>query len=95
MKPQTLWTIVGTSTAVLSGVLARQSLKQTFRKGVFEPPINPDEDDVEWRQALFWGAASGMAVGMARIVGWKLASAGMRRPRRSRRGQRLLAHLED
>ncbi|WP_110668900.1 DUF4235 domain-containing protein [Salinicola halophilus] len=95
MRPQTLWTIVGTGTAVISGVMARQSIKQTFRHGVFEPPVNPDAEDVEWRQALIWGAASGMAVGMARIVGWKIASAGMRRTRRSPRGRRLLARIED
>ncbi|WP_251977942.1 DUF4235 domain-containing protein [Salinicola avicenniae] len=95
MKPETLWTLVGTGTAVLTGVLARQSLKQGARRGALEPPVNPDRDDVQWRQALLWGAASGMAVGVARVVGWKVASAGMRRTRRSRRGQRILSRLED
>lgn len=95
MKPRTLWTIVGTGTAVLTGVAARQSIKKAFSQNLFEPPVNPDQADIEWRQALVWGAASGMAVGMARIVGWKMASAGMRRTRRSRRGQRLLSRIED
>lgn len=95
MKSHTLWTLVGTATAAATGIVMRQAMKKTFRYGVFEPPVNPDRDDVEWRQALLWGAASGMAVGAARIVGWKMASAGMRRTRRSRRGQRLLARLED
>ncbi len=95
MKPHTLWTIVGTVTAGAAGVLVRQTMKQTFRYGMFEPPVNPDRDDINWRQAILWGAASGMAVGAARIVGWKIASAGMRRTRRSRQGQRLLARLED
>ncbi|MFC0336858.1 Protein of unknown function [Kushneria avicenniae] len=95
MKSQTLWTLVGTATAAATGIAMRQAMKKTFRHGVFEPPVNPDRDDVEWRQAILWGAASGMAVGAARIVGWKVASAGMRRTRRSRRGQRLLARIED
>ncbi|WP_438765804.1 DUF4235 domain-containing protein [Kushneria sp. TE3] len=95
MKPHTFWTIVGTATAGVTGVLMRQAMKKSFRYGVFEPPVNPDREDIEWRQAILWGAASGMVVGAARIVGWKVASAGLRRTRRSHRGQRLLARIED
>ncbi|WP_456268469.1 DUF4235 domain-containing protein [Kushneria sp. AK178] len=95
MKPHTLWTIVGTATAAVTGIAMRQTLKKGFRHGAFEPPVNPDRDDIQWRQAIVWGAASGTVVGVARIVGWKMASAGLRRTRRSRRGQRLLAHIED
>lgn len=95
MKPQMLWTIIGTSTAILSGVATREALKHTTRRHAFEPPVNPDDPDVRWREAIAWGAASGVAVGIGRIVGWKLASSGMRRARRTRRGRRVLAKLEN
>lgn len=95
MKPHTLWTIIGTSTAIISGVATREALKRTTRRHAFEPPVNPDDPDVRWREAIAWGAASGVAVGIGRIVGWKLASSGMRRARRTRRGRRMLAKLED
>ncbi|WFF41411.1 DUF4235 domain-containing protein [Salinicola endophyticus] len=94
MKPQTLWTLVGTTMAIASGVAAREALKHTAKRSAFEPPVNPDDPDVRWREALLWGAASGAAVGLARILGWKMASSGMRRARRSRHGQRLLSRLE-
>ncbi len=95
MKPHTLWTIIGTSTAILSGVATRQALKHTTRRHAFEPPVNPDDPDVRWREALLWGAASGVAVGVARILGWKVAASGLRRARRTRRGRRLLSRIED
>ncbi|MFC0268171.1 DUF4235 domain-containing protein [Kushneria aurantia] len=95
MKPETLWTLVGTSTAIVTGVATRQLLKRTSRRHLLAPPVNPDEPGVRWRDALLWGAASGVTVGMARILGWKAASSGMRRVRRTRRGQRLLARIED
>lgn len=33
-----------------------------------EPPINPASPGVLWKEALLWGAATGLAAGVARIV---------------------------
>ncbi|WP_273145243.1 DUF4235 domain-containing protein [Halomonas sp.] len=50
--------------------MARKAADKAYQKEVGEtPPENPDEPDVEWRQALLWGAATGVLVGVARVVG--------------------------
>ncbi|OHV08631.1 DUF4235 domain-containing protein [Kushneria phosphatilytica] len=95
MKPQTVWTLFGTATALTTGVLVRQTMKRTSRRYGFEPPLNPDDPDVRWRDALAWGACSGMLVGMARILGWRMGSEAMKRARRHPKGQRVLSRFED
>lgn len=70
MKEETLWSIVGSVAAVGASLMSRQAAEKTYRKVAdAEPPDNPERDDVRWRDALLWGAATGVLVGVARVVG--------------------------
>lgn len=90
MKEETLWSLISTGTAVVAGVAARNGASKAYERRIGKPPIDPYDADATWRDALLWGAASGVLVGVARVVGHRLGSEAMRRARRRRRGVRLL-----
>lgn len=94
MKEEKLWALISSGVAVAAGVAANNSVRKTYERKIGKPPLDPYDADVRWRDALLWGAASGVLVGMARVVGRRIGSEAMRRTKRSRRGRRLLRHLE-
>ncbi|MDT7546312.1 MAG: hypothetical protein QOE99_2422 [Actinomycetota bacterium] len=63
------WKVVG----VLSGLVAARTSKKVLdatwakTKGG-EPPRNPAAPGTSWTEALTWAAASGVAVGVARLL---------------------------
>lgn len=72
--------LVAMGAAIAGGLLARQIMK-TGWKGAWgkEPPINPASREVDWKDALLWGAASGALVGAMRILSRRTASSAYRR----------------
>ncbi|MGQ7246544.1 DUF4235 domain-containing protein [Halomonas sp. V046] len=91
MKEDTLWSLIGATAAVSAAVLARRAAGRAYRKATDrDPPTAPDRDDTGWREAIAWGAATGMLVGVVRVVG---RSAG-RKALAKTRGQRRLARLK-
>lgn len=94
MKQETLWSLVGSAAAVAASMMARRTADKAYWHEVGEaPPANPDEPDVGWRQALLWGAATGVLVGVARVVGRRAGREVMHRAPRSGRGRRALRRL--
>jgi hypothetical protein len=64
------WRIVGSLSGVVAGVVARQVLLATWRAARgSEPPANPAAAHTSWGEALAWSVASGVAFGVARLVG--------------------------
>lgn len=61
--------------AVGSGVLARAILTRIWTKAAGEPPRDPSDPGVDWRDALVWAVAAGVGVGVGRAVGRRLAAA--------------------
>ncbi|HET8790636.1 MAG TPA: DUF4235 domain-containing protein [Modicisalibacter sp.] len=94
MKEETLWALISSGVSIAAGVAARNGMRKTYQRKVGKPPLDPYDLDVRWRDALLWGAASGVLVGVARIVGRRIGSEAMHRAKRSRRGRRLLGRLE-
>ncbi|MDT0499925.1 MULTISPECIES: DUF4235 domain-containing protein [unclassified Halomonas] len=88
MKQDTLWSLAGSAAAVAASMMARKAADKAYQKEVGDtPPANPDEPDVEWRQALLWGAATGVLVGVARVVGRRAGREVMHRaPRAGKKG---------
>lgn len=77
---KTTWRVVGTGLAILSGVLVRKLLiKLWTRLTRHEPPTNPGAPDTTWLEGLGWAFASGAAVGVARLVATRGATAGWQR----------------
>lgn len=55
----------GIAGAVGTRFLLKKVWKVVTKK---EPPLNPASPGVLWKEALLWGAATGMAAGVARII---------------------------
>ena len=43
-----------------------------------DPPKNPSSREVQWKEAMLWGAASGALVGIARIASRRLSTSALR-----------------
>lgn len=76
-------TVIAMGAAIAGGVLARQIIKAGWKgaRGE-EPPVNPASREVDWKDALLWGAASGALVGAMRILSRRTASSAYRHFRR-------------
>ncbi|MCM2371433.1 DUF4235 domain-containing protein [Aporhodopirellula aestuarii] len=65
--------------AIATTFLVRNALqagwKTTFNRA---PPKNPASLEVDWKDALLWGAVSGAVVGMARIASRRTSSSAYR-----------------
>ncbi|MEO9591488.1 DUF4235 domain-containing protein [Rhodopirellula bahusiensis] len=59
--------------------LVRQGIELGWRAALKrDPPKNPTSHEVEWREALLWGAVSGAIVGAARIASRRASSSAYR-----------------
>jgi hypothetical protein len=77
---KTTWRVVGTGLAILSGIVVRKLLIAIWKRLTHqEPPTNPGAPDTTWVEALSWALASGAAVGVARLVAARGATAGWQR----------------
>lgn len=61
--------------SVAGGMAARKALTAVWSRSRFfgEPPLNPDEPDVTWKRATVWAVSSGVAAGISRMLGRRLA----------------------
>lgn len=61
--------------AIAATILARNALQASWKFALDrEPPKNPTSSEVDWRDALLWGAISGACVGMVRIASRRASS---------------------
>lgn len=79
---ETLWGAVGTGSAILAAIAVRKLVTGGWKrwKGA-EPPDNPADPSVDWTEAIAWSVASGVAVGLGRLIA-KRAAAGAWEKRR-------------
>ena len=76
------WKAVSTLSAVIGGIATRKVLELVW--GMFrssDPPGNPADRQVSWSLAIQWAVATGVGVGIGRLVserfaatGWELAT---------------------
>lgn len=80
MDEENAWQVVAVGSAALAGIGAR-SLMQTgwkvFRGG--EPPENPAARSVEWKEAIAWTVATGVVVGLMRMLAERGAASGWKK----------------
>ncbi|MBW3602292.1 MAG: DUF4235 domain-containing protein, partial [Actinobacteria bacterium] len=71
------WKLAVTVSAVAAGIMMRKTVTAAW-KGVrkTDPPSNPADRNTGWPDALAWAAASGLAVGIARLLATRGAAAG-------------------
>jgi uncharacterized protein DUF4235 len=69
------WKLFGTLAAIAAGIAARKALVAAFSKTTGkQPPANPEAPGTDWMEALGWAAASGAAVGLARMLATRKAA---------------------
>ncbi|PPK98021.1 uncharacterized protein DUF4235 [Kineococcus xinjiangensis] len=75
MNPM-VWKLIGTGAAVGAGALANAVTKGgwKFLTGS-NPPDNPEDPDVGWKEAVLWALASGAVIGIARLLAERQAAA--------------------
>lgn len=63
------WKVVGITSGLLAARASKAVLEKTWKrtKGT-EPPRNPAAPDTTWTEALSWAVASGVALGVARML---------------------------
>jgi hypothetical protein len=70
------WRMLSYAFVVPAGLAARRALGLTWRLVLnTNPPRNPASRETSWPEALAWAAASGMAMGAARLVAARGATA--------------------
>ena len=70
-----VWSVFSLVSALGAAALAKKGLDQAWRVATGKkPPENPADPDVELREAVAWAIASGVAVGMARMLAQRRAA---------------------
>ena len=86
-----VWTVFGLAATVGATMVARKAMTATWKLSTGkEPPSNPEHPDVSMAEAATWAVASGVAVGLARMLATRKAAAYYRRST-----GHLPANLED
>ena len=81
-------TLVGAS---LAAVLARKLATMSWKAATGnEPPANPEDPEVTWKEAIAWALVSGALIGLARLLASRQTAAWYRR-----QTGRLPAGLQD
>lgn len=76
------WQAFVLASAAAAGIAARQLMQagwKTVRNG--EPPENPAARSVDWTDAVSWTVATGVTVGLARLLAERGAAAGWKKVR--------------
>lgn len=74
------WKVVGAGAGIGAAAVTKKLLTATWRGAKKEdPPANPAAPSTTWPEALTWAAATGVAVGVARMVGQRTAATGWKK----------------
>jgi hypothetical protein len=70
-----IWTVFSLVSALGAAALAKKSLDKAWTVATGkQPPENPADPDVEIWEAVSWAVASGVAVGLARMIAQRKAA---------------------
>lgn len=68
-KGSKLWSAYGLAATLVAGLAARKAMSTSWKLATGKtPPTNPEHPDVSIGEAIAWAAASGVAVGLARML---------------------------
>lgn len=65
-----VWKVVALGSGLAAAKVSNKAVEAGWRRatGGGEPPRNPSRAETPWRQALVWSAASGLALGVSRML---------------------------
>ncbi|CAA9343932.1 MAG: hypothetical protein AVDCRST_MAG72-1021 [uncultured Nocardioidaceae bacterium] len=70
-----VWTVYGLAATVLATMVARKAMITSWKVATGkEPPQNPAHPDTSMGEAVAWATASGVAVGLARMLASRKAA---------------------
>lgn len=70
------WKLLAAAAAAVGTAVADKGVRKAWvRTTGKEPPADPMNPDVEWREAVAWALLSGAAIGIARLVMQRRAAA--------------------
>lgn len=70
-----VWSAYALGATVVAGIVARKALTTSWKVATGkEPPQNPADPDVSMGEAVAWAAASGVAIGLARMLASRKAA---------------------
>ena len=74
-KGRQMWKLLGTGTAIATGMLTARALDATWRTATgHPPPTKPEHPDIGGREAIAWAAISGLAIGVAKTYAIRRAA---------------------
>ena len=79
-KGSKVWSVYGLGATTLATFVARKAMTTTWKLATGKkPPQNPSHPDVSMGEAVAWASASGVAVGLARMLASRKAAEYYRR----------------
>ena len=75
-----VWKVVGISAGLLASKVSRSVVEKTWRKTKHtDPPRNPEAPGTTFNEALTWAIASGITMGVARMLATRSAAKAWKR----------------
>jgi Protein of unknown function (DUF4235) len=79
-----VWNVVASGAAIGAVVLTKPLIERAWRLTFrAEPPGNPADQDVSWRDAILWALVTGALVGVIRLVAQRVAAGAWQKARGS------------
>jgi hypothetical protein len=71
----TIFKIAATGSAIGAAMLGRKAATVVWKVATGnEPPVNPEDPEVTWKEAVAWALASGAVIGLARLLASRQAA---------------------
>lgn len=75
-KGSLFWKVLGLAFAIPAGIAVRKVMEKAWLSARGDaPPKNPAAPGTDWREALGWAAASGVAIAFGRLLAARGAAA--------------------
>lgn len=70
-----IWSVFSLVSAIGAATVAKKALNTGWKAGTGKnPPANPADPDVEFREAVTWAVVSGALIGLARMLATRRAA---------------------
>ena len=70
-----VWRVLGTGGAIGAAVVARKLITHAWTSATGRPPpVNPEDPQVSWPEAVGWAVTSGAFIGVARLIATRKAA---------------------
>ncbi len=76
----TTFKVAAAGSAIAAAWVGRKAVTLTWKAATGnEPPVNPEDPEVTWKEAVAWALVSGAVIGLARLLASRQAAAWYRK----------------